>query len=54
MVGDRLTTDIPFGLNNNILSILVLTGEATIDDVCREGVVPDLILPHCKEILRYL
>ncbi len=33
MVGDRLSTDIAFGLNNGILSVMVLTGEATMDDV---------------------
>lgn len=33
MVGDRLATDIAFGLNNDILSVMVLTGEATMEDV---------------------
>lgn len=54
MVGDRLATDIAFGLNNDILSILVLTGEATLEDVERGSIKPDLILPHAKEILQYL
>lgn len=54
MVGDRLATDIAFGLNNDILSIMVLTGEATLADVEQGSIKPDLILPHAKEILRYL
>ena len=54
MVGDRLMTDIRFGTDNGILSILVLTGEATLEDVERGPVKPDIILPHAKEILKYL
>jgi phosphoglycolate/pyridoxal phosphate phosphatase family enzyme len=54
MVGDRLSTDIAFGTQNGILAILVLTGEATLDDVAQGPVKPDVILPHAKEILKYL
>lgn len=54
MVGDRLSTDIAFGLNNDILSILVLTGEASLEDVERENIIPDIILPHAARILDYL
>src|SRR5574344_2963464 len=54
MVGDRLSTDIAFGTRNGILAILVLTGEATLADVERGPVKPDIILPHAKEILKYL
>lgn len=54
MVGDRLSTDIAFGLNNHILSVLVLTGEATMDDVRSGRVRPDIILNHAKEILQYI
>jgi phosphoglycolate/pyridoxal phosphate phosphatase family enzyme len=54
MVGDRLSTDIAFGLNNNILSVLVLTGEATIDDVERTNIIPDIILNNVVEILDYI
>ena len=53
MVGDRLSTDIAFGLNNGILSVLVLTGEATLDDVVKEGIRPDIILPHAYDIAEY-
>lgn len=54
MVGDRLATDIAFGLNNDILSVMVLTGEATMEDVEQGTIKPDIILPHAKEILNYL
>ena len=54
MVGDRLATDIAFGLNNDILSIMVLTGEASMEDVEQGNIKPDIILPHAKEILQYL
>lgn len=54
MVGDRLATDIAFGLNNDILSIMVLTGEATMEDVEQGNIKPDIILNHAKEILEYL
>jgi len=54
MVGDRLSTDIAFGLNNGILSVMVLTGEATMEDVENGNIKPDIILPHAKEILNYI
>lgn len=54
MVGDRLSTDIKFGLNNDILSILVLTGEAKLEDCDKENVHPDVILNHAKEILEHI
>lgn len=54
MVGDRLMTDIRFGTDNGILSVLVLTGEATLEDVEKGSVKPDIILPHAREILKYL
>ena len=53
MVGDRLSTDIAFGLNNGILSVLVLTGEATLEDVEKENILPDIILPHAADIAKY-
>ena len=54
MVGDRLSTDIAFGLNNGSLSVMVLTGEATMEDVENGNIKPDIILLHAKEILNYI
>lgn len=54
MVGDRLHTDIAFGLNNGIFSVLVLTGEATEADVLAGKIKPDLILASAAEITEYL
>ena len=54
MVGDRLSTDIAFGTRNGILAVLVLTGEATLEDVQKGSVKPDLILKNAQEILNYL
>lgn len=53
MVGDRLSTDIAFGLNNDVLAVLVLTGEATMADVETGNIKPDIILEHASEIAKY-
>ncbi|MDD3336075.1 MAG: HAD-IIA family hydrolase [Eubacteriales bacterium] len=54
MVGDRLYTDIATGLNFGILSILVLTGEATMDDVESGDIKPDLIFKRLSAMNEYL
>lgn len=50
MVGDRLYTDIAAGRNNGLKSILVLSGEATMDDVDHSDVKPHLIFDSVKDI----
>lgn len=50
MVGDRLYTDIAAGKNNGLKSILVLSGEASMEDVRGSTVLPDLIFDSVKEI----
>lgn len=50
MVGDRLYTDIAAGRNNGLKSILVLSGEADMEDVSRSEVLPDMIFDSVKEI----
>lgn len=54
VVGDRLYTDVAAGVNNGYTGILVLSGEATVQDVEKSDVVPDLIFDSVKEMVRYL
>ena len=54
MVGDRLYTDVAAGVNNGYTGILVLSGEATMEDVQSSEVVPDLIFSSVKEMKQYL
>ena len=54
MVGDRLYTDIATGVNFGILSILVLTGEATLADVAASAVEPDLVFERLSAMNEYL
>lgn len=54
MVGDRLYTDIATGKNFGILSILVLTGEARMEDIAKTGVEPDLIFERLSAMNPYL
>ena len=54
MVGDRLYTDIATGKNFGILSILVLTGEATLRDANEGDVKPDLIFERLSAMNQYL
>lgn len=49
MFGDRLATDIKFGCNNNFVTTLVLTGEATRDDAAKSGLNIDFVLDSICE-----
>jgi len=51
MVGDRLYTDILFGINNNYKSLLVLSGETTAEMLASSGIQPTLVLPSVNEII---
>lgn len=52
MVGDRLYTDIAMGRNAGALSVLVLSGESTLDDVATapQQWQPDLICKNVGEL----
>lgn len=50
MVGDRLYTDVAAGVRNGLKSVLVLSGEATLEDVGRSEIRPDLIFDSVKEM----
>lgn len=54
MVGDRLYTDVAAGRNNGLKSILVLSGEATMEDVYHSEVQPHLIFDSVKEMTELL
>ena len=54
MVGDRLYTDIATGVNFGMLSVLVLTGESTHQDVEDGPVKPDLIFERLSDMNPYL
>lgn len=54
MVGDRLYTDIAAGKNNGLTSILVLSGEASMEDVTKSEVVPHLIFDSVSNIMNFL
>ena len=54
MVGDRLYTDIATGVNFGMTSILVLSGEATLEDLVASPVQPHLIFERLSDMIPYL
>ncbi len=54
MIGDRLYTDVAAGVNNGYTGILVLSGEATMEDVRVSDVIPDLIFTSIKEMIPFI
>lgn len=54
MVGDRLYTDVATGVNHGMTGILVLSGEATMEDVKKSEVKPDLIFGKLADMIEYL
>jgi len=48
--GDRLYTDIKFGINNEMTSILVLTGETTPEMLVSSDVRPDYVLQSVNDL----
>lgn len=54
MVGDRLYTDIAAGRNNGLQSVLVLSGEASLEDAERSDVKPHLIFTSVREMIPFL
>ncbi|MBO5782782.1 MAG: HAD-IIA family hydrolase [Clostridia bacterium] len=54
MVGDRLHTDIRFGVNNGFHTVLVLSGESTEQTLKNSPDTPEAVLPSLNEITEYL
>ena len=54
MVGDRLYTDIAFGVNCGFHSLFVLSGEGTKDMVDKSDKKPEFILDSLNDIVEYL
>lgn len=54
MVGDRLYTDVATGVRHGMLGILVLSGEATLEDVKTSDVKPDLVFGCLADMIPYL
>lgn len=54
MVGDRLYTDIQFGLNNGFVSILVMTGETDAQMLREYPQSPTLTLDTLADIISYI
>lgn len=50
VVGDRLYTDIAVADGSAVTSILVLSGESTMEDVGKSEVKPDFIYRNLSEI----
>ena len=51
MVGDRLYTDIKFGVNNGFKSILVMTGETDEAMLAASSIQPTVTLPKFADVL---
>ena len=54
MVGDRLYTDVATGVNHGMTGILVLSGEATMEDVVQSDVQPHLIFDKLADMIPHL
>lgn len=51
VVGDRLYTDIALGAKHGVASVLVLSGETTLDDLEGSDVQPSVIVQNVGELL---
>jgi len=53
-IGDRLYTDIAISQNNEVISILVLTGETSRSDYERSNIKADLVVDSLESLTSYL
>jgi len=54
MIGDRLYTDIALGQSSGILTVLVLSGEATREDLARSEFQPDYVFEDLAGVTGWL
>lgn len=54
MVGDRLYTDVKFGVNNGMTGVLVLSGETREEDLKNSEVKPTVVINSIKDIMDVL
>jgi HAD superfamily hydrolase (TIGR01450 family) len=54
MVGDRLYTDIPAGVNNGLLSVCVLSGESGLEEVVQSRPQPHLVFDSVREMIPFI
>ncbi len=54
MAGDRLYTDIAMSVKHGMLGILVLTGEASREDIVKSSDQPDLVFERLSDMIEYL
>jgi len=54
LVGDRLTTDIRMAATFGMTSVLVLTGEARLEDVATSRWKPDLVVDSVGDLVQWL
>lgn len=54
MIGDRLYTDVATGVNNGMISVLVLSGETKREQLSGSTIQPDLVASGVDELCRIL
>jgi len=54
IIGDRLYTDIKMAENNGLTSILVLTGETTLEEYKKSEIKADIVIPTLEDLLPYI
>lgn len=52
MIGDRLYTDILFGINNGYQSVLVLSGETTKEMLSASGIKPSFVFDSVVSLVK--
>ncbi|WAC40276.1 HAD-IIA family hydrolase [Pedobacter sp. SL55] len=54
MVGDRIYTDVQMAKNAGALGVLVLSGEATTNDVANSTVKPDIVAQNLAQLQQFI